>query len=70
MFLNILLFIIIIVLIGWVLILRFGYQGRMFVTDGDDGKTLFQLELNSDPYDLVDRKFISFKVVKVDEFAD
>ncbi len=70
MLLNILLLIVILVLISWVLILRFGYQGKMYITEDEEEKTLFDLELNSDPYDLVDRKYISFKVVKVDKTAD
>jgi hypothetical protein len=38
------------------------YDGQLVVTTQDEGGTLYSLELNGDPEDLVGRKAVSFKV--------
>jgi len=38
------------------------HDGKMVVTTTEEGKTIFTLELEGDPADLVNKKSISFKV--------
>jgi hypothetical protein len=39
------------------------HDGKIVIEDGDEGKTIFSLNLEGDPMELVDRQSVSFKVV-------
>lgn len=45
------------------------YDGKIVVTTKEDGTPLVSLELNGDPYDIIDMKSANFKVQPIDRAA-
>jgi hypothetical protein len=39
------------------------HDGKMVIEDGEEGKTIFSLNLDGDPMELINRPSVSFKVV-------
>ncbi len=46
------------------------YDGKIFVTDSDEGGKLFTLQLDGDPEELDQKRAVSFKVTKDEPMAE
>lgn len=60
-------FLLIMAIIGWgfffyVSYKRYSYDGKVVVTNTDDGRKVFSLELDTDPYEIEEKSYISLKV--------